>query len=94
MGRPKLHDDNAAKQRAHRERLKAETIIVDRAKIESLEKQIVDLHNAVTLAAIAGEPTAQECCAASVATTLEKLTKYFTKVTAEAEKYQTQEKTG
>ncbi len=82
MGRPKLYADPAAKQRAHRERLKTETVTINRDAIEPLMKELTELHNAINEAATRNNPIALKCRAASISTTLHKLTVHFNSVAA------------
>jgi small-conductance mechanosensitive channel len=77
MGRPKKYANPAERQAAHRAKVKEQSVTIDRRQIEQLDAQLVQLHNAITKAADSGNPTAQQCRAASIGTTLDKLTKYF-----------------
>jgi len=60
MGRPKLHVDEAAKHRAYRARLAAETVRVDQRRWEALEARVSRLGNAFGQAWTAGCEVAQE----------------------------------
>ncbi len=77
MGRPKKYTNDAERQAAHRARVAAATVTVDRRQIEQLEAQLIKLHNAIAKAKGSGNPIAKQCQAASISTTLDNLTKYF-----------------
>jgi hypothetical protein len=77
MGRPKKYNSDAERQAAHRARVAAASVTVDRRQLEQLEAQLTKLHNAIAKAADSDSPIAKQCQAASISTTLDKLTKYF-----------------
>lgn len=78
MGRPKLYADAAAKHRAYRKRLEAETVRVDRRAWAQLEESANRLALAVIEARVAGCPVARETVGASTYTVLDSLTQWFT----------------
>ncbi len=79
MGRPKLYADAAAKNRAYRKRLAAQTVRVDRRRWAALEEQVNQLAEAVAEARRAGSPVARQIVGASSATIIDSLTAWFTK---------------
>ncbi len=77
MGRPRLYDSDAARQRACRDRRAVTRREVDRKALEGLHQRLEDRQTAVAEAAHWGDPLALRCRAASVETVLEKLTAAF-----------------
>jgi hypothetical protein len=77
MGRKRQYGTTAEKQRAYRERLKRETVIVDRRGLDRLHEQLYELQMAIGSASQRGESFAQECKATSVDTMLQRLTSGF-----------------
>lgn len=77
MGRPKLYADAAAKHRAYRKRLAAETKRVDRRAWALLEEGANGLAQALIDARAAGHPAAQGIVGASTYTILDSLTEWF-----------------
>jgi len=77
MGRPKLYADAAAKQRAYRARLEAETMRVDRRRWAALEAQVERLAEAVEQARRAGCPVAGQIRGAASTTIMDFLTEWF-----------------
>lgn len=74
MGRPKLHEDEAAKHRAYRARLAAETVRVDRRRWEALETRVIRLGDALAQAWTAGCEAAREIRAPAPHKVLDSLT--------------------
>lgn len=74
MGRPKLHGDEAAKHRAYRARLAAETVRVDRSRQEALERRVSRLGDALAQAWTAGSEVAWEIRAPATHKVLDPLT--------------------
>ena len=77
MGRPRQYASAAERQRAYRERLDEEMVRVNRGSLERLEARLEQLHQAVRVAARAGDPVAQACSEGSIDGMLAKLTDYF-----------------
>lgn len=78
MGRPKIHVDAAAKHRAYRARLAAETVRVDRSRWAALEGQANRLAEAVARARAVGCPVACEIRGVVAAgTVLDSLSEWF-----------------
>jgi hypothetical protein len=77
MGRKRQYGTTAEKQRAYRERLKRETVIVDRRGLDRLHEQLYELQMAMFSASQRGDIFAQECKATSVDTMLQRLTGGF-----------------
>lgn len=74
MGRPKLYVDEAAKHRAYRARLAAETVRVDRHRQEALEVRVRRLGDALAQAWTAGSEVAREIRALAPHKVLDSLT--------------------
>lgn len=79
MGRPKVHESNADRQRAWREKRKRETTVVNRNSLANLNSKLEMLQNAIADAAAAGDKQSRNLQAASVDTMLEKLIFEFSK---------------
>ena len=78
MGRPKQYATSAERQAAYRQRLHTQTVVVDRHRLERLLAQVEHLQAAIALAKHAGDLCAGHVCHASVESTLEALTAWFT----------------
>ena len=78
MGRRKCHATPAERSAAYRRRLHAETVVVDRERLTRLEDRLAAFHAALHQAKQAGHPLARQVCHASLDTTLEALTVWFT----------------
>jgi hypothetical protein len=77
MARPRQYQSNAERQRAYRRRQETTLARVDRRALDRLHERLDQLQAAVAGAARRGDEVARACRAASVETTLEKLTRYF-----------------
>jgi hypothetical protein len=77
MGRRRQYASDAERQRASRERLKAEWPRVNGASLKLLHERLERLERAVRRAAAGGEPAAQASVAISAETVLDKLASYF-----------------
>jgi len=85
MGRPKIYVDAAAKHRAYRARLAAETVRVDRGRWAALEGQANRLAEAVGQARAAGCAVAREIGGVLTAdTVLDSLSEWFEACTTPA----------
>jgi len=73
MPRPRLHKDDAARQRACRQKLKETSVLVDRKALTHLESRLETLRLTIYEAASAGDSFALRCRAASVDTMLDRL---------------------
>lgn len=77
MGRHKQHATAAARQAAYRQRLRAETVRVDRQALTRLEARLDRLYDAIRHAARQGDPCACHVFHAHQETTLEELCVWF-----------------
>ena len=78
MGRRKQYATAAERQAAYRQRVRADTVRVDRPALARLEKQLARLQEAITQAAHHGNPCARQVLHAGQETTLEALCDWFT----------------
>ena len=84
MGRPKVYEDAAAKQRAYRARLGAEMMRVNRRRWAALEGRVNRLAEAVGQARSAGCPVAVQIRGAATDTIVDSLTEWFEARAADA----------
>lgn len=77
MGRPKVYTTHAAQQAAYRQRLRTDTVVVNRKSLDQLEERLNTLHFAILRAKQDGNPLARTVGFASVDTTLDALTAWF-----------------
>lgn len=77
MGRPKQYATFAERQAAYRQRVREETVVIDRARLDRLRAQLDGLQLAIAQAKRAGDPCARQVGHASVETTLAALTAWF-----------------
>jgi hypothetical protein len=84
MGRPKKHANAAERQAAHRAKLKADTIVVNKSSIEELERHLLELFDAVNAANKRHDPIAATCVGSTINTTLANTAAYFRRAAANA----------
>ncbi len=77
MARPRKFEDDAARQAAHRAKIKAEWVEVRRADLDALTARLERLQSAVADAAAQGDALALEARAGSVDTLLDNLVAAF-----------------
>lgn len=77
MGRPKQYATSVERQAAYRQRVRQETVVIDRQQLERLCAQLDGLQLAIARAKRAGDPCARQVMHASVESTLEALTAWF-----------------
>jgi len=82
MGRLKQYATSAERQTAYRQRLRVETVVIDRARLDRLRAQLDGLQQAIAQAQRAGDSCARQVGHASVESTLEALTAWFRARTA------------
>lgn len=77
MARRKRYTCAAEKQAAYRDRLRKETVLLDRRGWEQLQLRLERLQEVIQDAATRGDDFARQCRAASQDTMLEKMTQAF-----------------
>ncbi len=84
MGRPKKYDSPAQRQAAHRAKLKAETVVVNKSSIEELETHLLEFFDAVNAANKRHDPIAATCVGPTINATLANTAAYFRRAAANA----------
>jgi hypothetical protein len=84
MGRPKKYANAADRQAAHRAKLKAETVVVDKSSIEELDSHLLELFEAVNAANKRHDPLAATCVGPTINAMLANTAAYFRRKAANA----------